>query len=102
MRIITRRRLGEFAARYVDAAVPLAAWARIVRAARWQNLDELRLTYPHADDVRVDSDRKVTVFNIKGNRYRLITAIHYDRQRVFIMRFLTHAEYNKNRWKESL
>src|SRR5215212_8837695 len=102
MWIITRKRLRDYAARYADAAVPLAAWTRIVQAARWQNLDELRLTYPHADNVRVYSGREATVFNIKGNHYRLITAIHYDRQRVYIMRFMAHAEYNKNRWKETL
>jgi len=102
MRIITRKRLRNFSARYADAAAPLAAWARAVQAARWRNLDELRLTFPHADNVRVEIDREATVFNIKGNRYRLITAIHYDRQRVFVMRFLTHAEYNKDRWKETL
>jgi len=102
MRIITRKRLREFAARYTDAAVPLAAWAKVVQAARWRNLDQVRLVYPHADNVSVYSGREATVFNIKGNHYRLITAIHYDRQRVFVMRFLTHAEYNKDRWKESL
>ena len=102
MRIITRKRLREFSLRYADAAAPLAAWAKAVQAARWRNLDEVRLAYPHADNVRVDSKREATVFNIKGNHYRLITAIHYDRQRVFVMRFLTHAEYNKDRWKETL
>jgi mRNA interferase HigB len=102
MRIITRKRLREYAARYTDAAVTLQAWAKAVQAARWRNLDEVRMTYPHADNVRVYSGGEATVFNIKGNHYRLITAIHYDRQRVFIMRFLTHAEYNKDRWKETL
>src|SRR5438477_13203213 len=102
MRIITRKRLGEFAARYRDAAAPLAAWTRAVQAGRWRNLDQLRLTFPHADNVRVESGREATVFNIKGNHYRLITAIHYDRKRIFIMRFLTHADYNKERWKETL
>src|SRR5438105_11221120 len=97
MRIITRKRLGEFMARYRDAAVPLAAWTKAVQAARWRNLDQVRMTYPHADNVRVYSGREATVFNIKGNHYRLITAIHYDRKRLFIMRFLTHAEYNNDR-----
>jgi mRNA interferase HigB len=102
MRIITRKRLRQFSARHTDAAVPLALWARAVQAARWRNLDEVRMAFPHADNVRVYSGREATVFNIKGNHYRLITAIHYDRQRLFIMRFLTHAEYNKDRWKETL
>jgi mRNA interferase HigB len=102
MRIITRKRLRDFAKRYTDAAGPLAVWTRVVQAARWRNLDELRVTYPHADNVSVYSGREATVFNIKGNHYRLITAIHYDRQRVYVMRFMTHAQCNKDRWKESL
>lgn len=44
----------------------------------------------------------MTVFNICGNDFRLITAIHYDRRAVFVLRFLTHAEYSKNTWKQEL
>lgn len=102
MRIITRKRLREYADRFADAGTALAAWARVAAAARWRSLDDLRMTYPHADAVRVASGREATVFNIRGNRYRLITAIHYDRQRMYLMRFLTHAEYNKDTWKDTL
>lgn len=42
------------------------------------------------------------VFNIGGNKYRLIAAIHFNRQIIFVLRFLTHAEYDKNIWKEQL
>jgi mRNA interferase HigB len=42
------------------------------------------------------------VFNIRRNDYRLITAAHFNRQIVYVMRFLTHAEYSKDRWKETL
>jgi len=52
--------------------------------------------------VRIKSGRVVTVFNVCGNSYRLITAIHYDKQRVFTLRLLTHADYDKNRWKKEL
>jgi len=52
--------------------------------------------------VRIESGRVVTVFNVCGNSYRLITAIHYDKQRVFTLRLLTHADYDKNRWKKEL
>jgi mRNA interferase HigB len=58
--------------------------------------------YPHADAVTVASGRTVVVFNIRGNRYRLVTAIHYNRQLVYTLRFMTHAEYSKNRWKDML
>jgi mRNA interferase HigB len=70
--------------------------------ATWRSLAELRQVYPHADPVGVASGRTVVVFNIRGNRYRLITAIHYNRQVIYTLRFLTHAEYSKDRWKETL
>ena len=102
MRIITKRRLGEFTARHPEAGSALRAWHDEAVKADWRNLSDVRRTYPHADGVKVRSGRFATVFNIKRNSYRLITAIHYDSQRVFVMRFLTHAEYSKNRWKDSL
>ena len=50
----------------------------------------------------VGSKRTVTVFNASGNKYRLLTAIHYNRKIVFTLRFLTHAEYSKDEWKNDL
>ena len=44
----------------------------------------------------------MTVFNICGNKYRLIAAIHYNRQRVYVLRLLRHAEYSKDFWKDRL
>ncbi len=44
----------------------------------------------------------MTVFNIRGNRYRLIAAIHYNTQRVYVLRLLTHAQYSKDLWKDGL
>jgi mRNA interferase HigB len=58
--------------------------------------------FPHADAVKVASGRDVIVFNIKGGRYRLIVAIHFNRGMVFILRFLTHAEYDTDQWKGQL
>jgi len=71
----------------------------------WRSLtdiDDLRKVFPSADGVRVYSGRTATVFNIGGNKYRLITAIHYNAQRVYVMRFLTHSEYSKDTWKDNL
>lgn len=99
MRIVTALRLREFARRYPAAAVSLQRWTSIVRASAWSSLDDLRLTFPSADEVRLVSGSVVTVFNISGNRFRLIVAIHYNRGVVFIRDFLTHAEYSKDRWK---
>jgi mRNA interferase HigB len=58
--------------------------------------------YRTADQVQVASGRKVIVFNISGNNYRLIAAVHFNTQRAFALRFMTHAEYSKNKWKETL
>lgn len=70
--------------------------------ARWRNLVDVRRAFPHADAVAVGSGRTVVVFNIAGNNYRLITAIHYNTQLVYALRFLTHAEYDKGAWKDQL
>lgn len=102
MRIVTRKRLRAFGRRYADARGALETWARQVRAARWRNLAETHAMYPHADEVVVESGRPVTVFNIRGNHYRLITAIHYNAGAVYVMRFLTHAEYDRDDWKDTL
>ncbi|SRR5260370_31951429 len=102
MRIITRKRLREFAKRHPDAAEPLDKWYRVLRAAKWENLQDVRRVYPHADAVTVASGNAVTVFNLCGNKYRMIVAIHYNRQRVYVLRLLRHAEYSKNLWKDSL
>jgi mRNA interferase HigB len=95
----TVRRWGK---RHPDAAEALRAWLRTACDANWHALADIRTTYPHADAVEVESGRIVVVFNIRGNRYRLIAAIHYNRQIVYTLKFLTHAEYSKDRWKKTL
>jgi mRNA interferase HigB len=73
-----------------------------VKVAKFKNFVALRQVYRSADQVQVASGRKVIVFNISGNNYRLFAAEHFNTQRVFALRFLTHAEYSKNQWKETL
>jgi mRNA interferase HigB len=74
---------------------PLRSWLKITEQSKWKNLTEVRQTFNGADAVG-----RFTVFDIKGNAYRLITAVHYNRQKVFIRHVLTHAEYDRGRWKE--
>lgn len=102
MHVITRKRLQLFRERHRDAARPLELWYRTLKRARWRRLEDVRRVYPHADPVTVASGNTVTVFNIAGNKYRLIAALHYNRQRIYVLLLLTHAEYSKNAWKESL
>ena len=68
----------------------------------WPNLAELRRVIPSADEVPVASGRRVVIFNIGGNKYRLIAAVHYNTQIVYALLFMTHAEYNKDKWKKVL
>lgn len=102
MRLIKRTTLRQFARRFPKAAGPLDDWARLALAAAWKNLVDTRKTFPHADQVKVKSGRTVTVFNVGGNDFRLITAVHYNHRKVFILNFLTHAEYSKENWKSRL
>jgi len=94
MHIITLARLKEFYEKYPDSENSLLSWNKLTKLAQWQNFAELRQTFASADLVG-----KLTVFNIGGNKYRLITYIDYQSQKVFIRYVLTHAEYNTDSWK---
>ena len=95
MHILSRKRLLEFSQEHADASTPLDNWYRVAKGASWRNLDEVRQVYPSADAVG-----NFTVFNIKGNDYRLIVDIVYSTQRIYIKYVLTHAEYDKDKWKD--
>jgi mRNA interferase HigB len=102
VRIINEAFLVSAAQQYPKADRYLNAWRKSVRAAAWSGLADVRRTYPAADAVKVASGRPVLVFNVCGNSYRLIVAAHFNRQIVYTLRLLTHAEYSKDQWKESL
>jgi mRNA interferase HigB len=88
--IISRKQLKEAAVRHPDVEAALDVWFRITKRSLWQNLIDVRKTFAHADAVE-----KWTVFNIKGNKYRLITEINYRFRRIYIRHVLTHAEYDR-------
>jgi len=100
MRIITERRLREAAAGHPNVKPAITRWIHIVRKAQWKSLAQARQTFRHADQVKIADGRILTIFNL-GDNHRLITAIHYNRNLVFIRKVLTHAEYDKDRWKEN-
>ena len=104
MHIITRRRLTEYANKHPNAAASLTAWHTVARAARWQSqsITEVRKTFPHADAAQAASGKTITIFNIAGNNHRLITAIHYNTGKIFILKILTHSQYDKPNWKKEL
>jgi len=88
-----------FVRKHRDAARWLANWADVVRVASWHSLQDVRQQFPSADGVTLKSGAVVTVFNVKGNDYRLLTAIHYVAGRVVILHVLTHPEYDREKWK---
>jgi len=102
VRIIKEPFLVEMGRLHPPAASHLETWRKIVKAATWRHLPDVRRTYPDTDAVKVRSGRQVLVFNVRRNDYRLIVAVHFNRQIIYTLRFLTHAEYSKDNWKETL
>jgi len=94
MHIITHSRLLAFSETHPEAQAALDAWYRIMKKVKLTDFNELRRVFPSADLVG-----KCVVFNIGGNKIRLIAAIHYNRSRVYIRHLLTHAQYSKDKWK---
>jgi len=95
MHVITRKRLNEFASKHPTVTSGLAHWYQAMKKNDYATFAELRRNLPHADQVG-----GLTVFNIGGNKARLIAAVHYNRRKVYIRAVLTHAEYDAGRWKE--
>src|SRR6266511_1647972 len=94
MLIITEARLVPYPRQHPEAASSVIRWAAITRVATWKNLIEARKVFPHADKVG-----ECVVFNVMGNNYRLITRIDYGLQAVTLKHFLSHAEYDRGKWK---
>jgi mRNA interferase HigB len=99
MHLISRKKLLEADRKHGGLGVPLDAWYRTAKSAKWKSLEEVRRTYSQADGVPVE-DRVYTVFNVSGNSYRLVTEIFYEDQTILIRHVLTHAEYDKGDWKK--
>jgi mRNA interferase HigB len=95
MHVISKKKLREFWVIHPDTEEPLRAWLQAARREDWANFAELRARFPKADRVG-----NLTVFNIAGNKYRLIAAIHHNRRKIYIRHVLTHAEYDRGQWKE--
>lgn len=93
MHVISRKRLLEAAGKHSELGTPLDAWYRIAKKAVWKSLVEMRRQLPTAD-----AAGKFTIFNIKGNNYRLVTEVNYRTGRIFIRHVMTPAEYSKGGW----
>lgn len=90
MRIVSKKKIRDYSERNAQAELPLLEWYLKMKIIKAANINELRVMFNS-----VDSVQDYTVFNIGGNNYRLITAVHYNTQICYIRMIWTHAEYSK-------
>ncbi|MEB3310863.1 MAG: type II toxin-antitoxin system HigB family toxin [Snowella sp.] len=94
MHIISRKILRQFSEKNPDSETALIRWYKLIKLSNFKSFEELCSVFPSADLVD-----KLIVFNIGGNKYRLIASIHFNRQKVYIRNILTHSEYDRGTWK---
>lgn len=95
MHVISRRALSEFWAMHPPARGPMAAWFKVMKRATFANFAAVRATFNSADLIG-----DLVVFNVGGEGYRVVTAIHFNRRKLYIRHVFTHAEYD--RWSANL
>ena len=98
VRVISRKPLREFAQRHPDARVPLDAWYSIMKGREYRSPHEIRADFPAASFLGA----RRAVFNIGGNKYRLVVDLRYDLGRVYVRDILTHADYDRRSMDDSL
>jgi mRNA interferase HigB len=96
MHVISRKKLREFMRAHPDAKMPLDVWYRLAKAHDWDSFSEVTRLFGR----RVDRVGKFFLFNIGGNKYRLVAFIHFNRHKLFIRHVFTHAEYDEDDWKD--
>lgn len=94
MHLISIRKLRDDAVMHPDISQVIETWYAVVKKADWEKLEDVRKIYRDAEAVG-----KFTVFNIKGNKYRLVVGIDYSSRTVDYKYLLTHADYDKDKWK---
>ncbi|MBC7502375.1 MAG: type II toxin-antitoxin system HigB family toxin [Herminiimonas sp.] len=92
MRVISNKALADFSLLHPDSSGPMQAWRKIVESRPFVNFADVKTVFNATDKVG-----DYYVFDIGGNKYRVITAIHFDHQKLFIRYVFTHKEYDK--WK---
>ena len=95
MHVISKKKLREFWEEHPRAKSPLEAWYQVAKHSEWETFADVRETFNTVDQVG-----RFTVFDIGGNRFRLIAAIHFNRGKLFVRHVLTHTEYDEGKWKE--
>jgi mRNA interferase HigB len=101
--VISRRKLREFyqsrpeRRRYADA---FENWFKLARKARWHSFQDTRATFGQTDVATGDTGRTATIFDIGGNKYRVLAHIDYARQTIKVEAVMDHKEYDKQLWKK--
>lgn len=104
VRIITGRALREFGDKWPAAAAPLREWYKLTPRATWRSFADVKATFGQTDQVKVRSGQSVCVFDIGGNKFRLVAFVSYAKGKVYALRVMTHKEYDKGnqQWKDQL
>jgi mRNA interferase HigB len=97
--IISYSLINSFSKTHPDAKSSLDTWYQLVKKNNFTNFLEVKALFPSVDVVKNKKGDSLTVFNIQGNNVRLIAAIHYNRNKLYIRDILTHDEYDKEKWK---
>jgi mRNA interferase HigB len=94
MRVISKRPIREFWERHPESRFALEEWFRKVEQTAAPSFPELKKTFNS-----VDYFDGYTSFDVGGNKHRIATVIHYDKQRLYIRQVMTHADYDRNNWR---
>ena len=97
MHVISQKTLRAFWTKHPQAKNPLQAWFTRTKKAQWESFEDVKADFGSADQVG-----RLTVFDIGGNKYRLIAHIHFNRGKVYVRNVLTRADYDKGDWKKDL
>ncbi|MFN7714169.1 MAG: type II toxin-antitoxin system HigB family toxin [Pseudanabaenaceae cyanobacterium] len=95
MHVISKKILRQFWEKHPDSQIPLMRWFKIMDTQSFGNFANLRSVFPSVDQVG-----DLMVFNIGGNKYRLIASVHFNRDKIYVRHVLTHLEYDKGGWKK--
>jgi len=98
MRVISQQPLKEFWERHPDSKEWLRTWYRVASENSWRHLLDVREHYSSAEVVR--GVEKLTVFNVCGNKYRMVVRIRYDWQLINVRCVLTHEQYDAGSWRD--
>jgi mRNA interferase HigB len=94
MHVVSHKAIRLFSAKHPESREPLERWYRVAKRAHWESFADVRRTFGTADFVA-----PYIVFDVGGNKFRLVAEINFRRRVLFIRSILTHKEYEKGAWK---